>query len=83
MLSISDIQSIINPYKNTMPSDDFRMINTWAEYKDEPEKKLNDRTLDYLCYEIEVINPATGERIHVYKAIKFLRITRLPKSAKQ
>ena len=45
MLSISDIQSIINPYKNTMPSDDFRMINTWAEYKDEPEKKHTARSM--------------------------------------
>ena len=83
MLSVRDIQSIINPYKNTMPVDDFRLLNTWAEYKNEPGKSVNDRTLDYLCYEMETINPSTGEKLHVFKAIKFVRITRLPKGAKQ
>ena len=83
MLSLSDIQAIIRPNKNNMPVDDFRILNTWTEYKDQPNKKPDERTLDYLCYEIEAINPATKEKIHFFKAIKFIRIKRLPKSAKQ
>jgi len=81
ILTPADIRRILRNTKNEMPSDDFRLIDSWAEYKDGPS--YNERPLDYLCYEIEVINPETGEKSHLYKAIKLLRIIRLPYDAKQ
>ena len=36
-----------------------------------------------MCFEIETIDPETGKKHNFYKAIKFLRIRRLPKNAKQ
>ena len=80
-LSTIDIKKILRNSKGNMPADDFRLINSWAEYKANPN--ANERKLDYLCYEIEVINPATGETRHLYKALKLLRVTRLPRSAKE
>lgn len=81
ILTPSDIRRILRNNRNSMPVDDFRIIDSWAEYKD--SKNENERPLKYLCYEIEVINPETGETQHLYKALKFLRIRRLPKDAKQ
>ena len=52
-----------------MPEDDFRIIQSWAEYDDSSSKTPEERNLDYLCYELEVMNPDTGERTHFYKAI--------------
>lgn len=81
VLTPSDIRRILKNDRNSMPVDDFRLIDSWAEYDD--GKNENERPLNYLCYEIEVINPETGETQHLYKALKFLRIRRLPKDAKQ
>lgn len=64
-----------------MPVDGFRLIDAWAEYADAPSS--GERKLNYLCYEIEVINPENGQTEHLYKAIKLLRILRLPRSAKE
>lgn len=80
-LSPIDIRRILSNRRNEMPVDDFRLIDSWAEYDDGPSE--NERPLKYLCYEIEVINPDTGETQHLYKALKFLRIRRLPREAKQ
>jgi len=68
---------------NTMPVDDFRVIDSYAIYDDNKDKDALERELKYLCYEIESINPETGEKLHFYKALKFVRIIRLPKAAKQ
>lgn len=65
------------------PVDDFRIIDSYAVYKEGDDKKVSQRPLDYLCYEIESINPETGEKLHFFKALKFARVIRLPKSAKQ
>lgn len=81
VLTPADIRRILKNDKADMPVDDFRLIDSWAEYKD--AKTENERPLDYLCYEIEVINPETGQTQHLFKALKFLRIRRLPKDAKQ
>ena len=32
MISLFDIKRILTPEKSTMPSDDFRIIQSWAEY---------------------------------------------------
>lgn len=81
ILTPSDIRRILRNDRNSMPVDDFRIIDSWAEYKNGKSEK--ERPLDFLCYEIEVVNPETGETQHLYKALKFLRIKRLPYDAKQ
>lgn len=83
MLSLFEIKRILNPDKVSMPADDFRVLQSWAEYDDESSKTPEDRNLEYLCYELEVMNPDTGERRHIFKAIKFARVIRLPAWAKQ
>lgn len=83
MLSMFDIKRILSPEKNSMPVDDFRIIDSWAEYDDSSSKNPENRNLEYLCYELEVMNPDTGKRTHFYKAIKFARVIRLPANAKQ
>ena len=82
-LSLYDIKNILNPKKFNGPMDDFRLIDSWAEYDESSGKSIDEKPLKYLCYEIEVINPETGEKEHLFKAIKFARVIRLPKSAKQ
>lgn len=84
MLTSVDIRRILTQKQNSTPIDDFRIIDSWIEYADKKkEGSINDRQLDYMCYEIEVLNPATGEKEHLFKAIKFCRVRRLPKSAKE
>ena len=56
--------------------DDLKILRNWAEYSDDRTKT------NYLMYELEM-EDASGQVTHFYKAIKLLRIIRLPKSAKQ
>jgi len=84
MLSVYEIKEILRGKKaSATPVDDFKVIDSYALYDESKMKKAGERALQYLCYEIESMNPETGETIHFYKALKFLRIIRLPKSAKQ
>lgn len=83
MLSYHEIKQILRPYQTSTPTDDFRIRDSWAEYDETSSKAVHERPLKYLCYEIECINPDTGEKLHFFKAIKFLRVIRLPKGAKQ
>lgn len=84
MLTSVDIRRILTQKQNSAPIDDFRIVDSWIDYADKKkEGSINDRQLDYMCYEIEVLNPATGEKEHLFKAIKFCRVRRLPKSAKE
>lgn len=80
-LTAYDIKRILRPKKDDNVADDFRMIDSWPIFED--GKDVNKRNLKYLCYELETINPDTGEKYHFYKAIKFCRVIRLPKDAKQ
>lgn len=82
-LSSYDIKRILHPKRYDYPIDDFRMIDSWAEYEENTKYDVNKRPLKFLCYQLEVIDPETGEKIQYYKAIKFLRVIRLPKAAKQ
>lgn len=82
MLSLQEMKQIINGQMDSQPADDLRMLDSWAEY-DEKSKSVNERPLKYLCYELEAINPETGESYHIFKALKFARVIRLPKAAKQ
>lgn len=83
MLSYHEIKQILRPYQASAPADDFRIRDSWAEYDETSSKAVHERPLKFLCYEIESINPDTGEKLHFFKAIKFLRVIRLPKGAKQ
>ena len=56
--------------------DDLKILRNWAEYSDDRSK------MNYLMYELEM-EDASGKVTHFYKAIKLIRIIRLPKSAKQ
>lgn len=83
MLTTTAIKNMLIPARrNDTPGDDFRIIDSWIEYED-GKGKMNERPLKYICYELELINPDTGETHHVFKAVKFSRVIRLPKSAKQ
>ena len=83
MLSLFQIKQILHPVTETLLTDDFRILDSWAEYDENSSKDPEKRNLQYLCYEMEVMNPSTGERIHCYKAIKMARVIRLPADAKQ
>ena len=58
------------------PIDDFRIVRSWKEYTDDR------KYMKYLMYELEMMEE-NGNIIHFYKAVKFTRVIRLPKSAKQ
>ena len=58
------------------PIDNFRIVRSWKEYTDDR------KYMKYLMYELEMMEE-NGNVIHFYKAVKFTRIIRLPKSAKQ
>lgn len=82
-LTATTVKNMFIPARrNDTPEDDFRIIDSWTEYE-EGRGKMYERPLKYLCYELEMINPDTGEKHHVFKAIKLTRVIRLPKSAKQ
>ena len=83
MISLYDIKTLMNPYRGEEPADNFRIIDSWAEYDEKSSKDISHRKLIYLCYELEKVNPGTGERIRYYKAVKFITIKRLPEEAKQ
>lgn len=83
MLSLYRIKQLLNPDVSSEPSDDFRIIQSWAEYDENSSKTPEERNLEYMCYELEVMNPSTGEITHFYKAIRFARVIRLPADAKQ
>lgn len=79
-LSLRDVKRILNPVKQSTPSNDFNLIDIWTEYDGGNSKSSK---LKYMCFEIETMDPNTGETYHLYKAVKFARVERLPKSAKQ
>lgn len=81
-LNLGEIRRILNREEISLPVDNFRVIDSWAEYE-EGGDNLNKIALKYMCYELEVMNPETGEKIHLFKALKFYRVIRVPKSAKQ
>lgn len=82
-LSVFDIRDIIRPKSVSMPADDFRILDSWIEVDKNASTSVPTTPLKYLCYKIEVMNPGTGEKNTLYKALKFYRVERLPKSAKE
>ena len=80
MLSLHQIKKVFEPVRNTMPEDNYRILKSWTKYEDGIDKK---RPLKYIGFEFEAIDPETGEKTHLFKAVKFAKVTRIPKSAKQ
>ena len=84
MFSFFQVKTLLNSKKqDTAPEDDFRIIDSWAVYDDDPGKSPNERPLLYMCYELETVDPETGKTIRFYKALKFARVIRIPASARQ
>lgn len=81
MLSVHRIKKALNPVHNTIPEDDFRILESWTETDDNVDARK--AKMKYFCYKIASIDPETGKKNILYKAIKFARIDRLPKSARQ
>lgn len=81
MLTMHQMKKVLNPTRQTEPEDDFRILDSWSE--NEEGASLKDAKLKYLCYKIMTVDPETGKKNVLYKAVKFARVTRLPKSAKQ
>ena len=81
MLSFHEMKRLLNPQIETPPSDDFRILDSWTEF--EGTGSVREKKLKYLCFEISAMDPETGKKYKLYKAIKFARVERLPKSAKQ
>ena len=82
MLSIYDLKRILGRGAD-IPEDDIRIIDSWAVYEENTQCPVEERKLEFLCYELEIMNPQTGEKQLIYKALKFVRVIRLPKDAKQ
>lgn len=48
MLSLFEIKKILSPEQEYMMEDDFRVIQSWAEYDDKSDKNPDDQNLSYL-----------------------------------
>lgn len=79
MLSLHKVKKVLNPVNHTNPEDDFRILDSWPVY----EGSGKNEKLKYLCYKIETMDPETGKKTVLFKALKFARVERLPKSARQ
>ena len=80
-LSTSAIRRMIHPFQpNNMQCSTLQILRDWTVT--EPGKP-NEAPVKFLCYEMETIDPETGEKFHFYKAIKFMRLIRIPKGAKE
>ena len=83
MITSADIRRILTARQHIEPSDDFRIIDSWTEYSGSGAKPVAEQTVEYMCFELEMADPVTGEKSHIFKAIQFCRVRRLPKSAKE
>ena len=82
-VSLFQLRKLIHPYKGGGPSDNFRILDQWAEYDEESDMDPRERNLEYLCYRLMAVDPETGARTTFYKAVRFARVERLPADAKQ
>ena len=81
MLSLHKAKKIINPVNKSVPEDDFKILDSWIETDN--ESNMSKAKVKFFCYKIATIDPETGRKNTLYKAVKFARVDRLPKSAKQ
>lgn len=72
MLSLFQIKQILHPVTETLPTDDFRILDSWAEYDENSSKDPEKRNLQYLCYEMEVMNPSTERGVILWNLMHFL-----------
>lgn len=81
MLSFHEIKQVLNVSTPAQPTDDFRILDSWSEFDGDGD--IKSKKLKYLCYQFEALDPETGKKTKLYKAIKMARVERLPKSARQ
>ena len=81
MALLHRMKKVLNPVNTSIPEDDFKILDSWTE--SDKEVNPSKAKMNYLCYKIETIDPESGKRNVLYKAVKFARVDRLPKSAKQ
>lgn len=82
MLSVYELKRILGRGEQA-PADDIRVLDSWAEYEEDKQRSVEERKLNFLCYELEVKKPDTGQKQKIYKALCFARVIRPPKEAKQ
>jgi len=70
------LSEILKGRPNTRQHDDIRIIRSFIEYKSGQDR------MDYLIIEMEVMD-RDGTPVHLFKAIKFYRIIKLPDTLKQ
>lgn len=80
-ISLLEIRNILHPQKKQATGGTLKILDNWTEY--EEGGSTNERKLEYMCYEMESIDPHTGEKQHYYKALKLCRVIRVPKGMKQ
>lgn len=81
--SLSAIHQVLHPVKDYMPEDDMHIIDSHAEYEDDPSKAPDEQQLKFLTYEMEVRDPRTKKTTRFYKAVCLLRVIRIPEAIKQ
>lgn len=70
------LSEILKGRPNTRQHDDIRIIRSFIEYKSGADK------MDYLIIEMEMMD-RDGTPVHLFKAVKFYRIIKLPDTLKQ
>ena len=72
MALLHRMKKVLNPVNTSIPEDDFRILDSWTE----SDKEINPSKakMNYLCYKIETIDPETGKKSILYKAVKFARV---------
>ena len=59
--NLFDLKELLYPDKSSEPTDNFRILDAWADYDDDSSDIPEERNLEYLCYHLEVMNPDTGD----------------------
>lgn len=70
------LSEILKGRPNVRQHDDIRIIRSFIEYKNGMDK------MDYIIIEMEIMD-RDGQPVHLFKAVKFYRIIKLPDALKQ
>lgn len=66
------------PFEGEIDYDHLEVVRTWREYhQDRPAE------VKYFCYELLHTHEGSSEPDHYYKAVRFIRLTRVPRYLKQ
>jgi len=59
---------------------DFKLIDMGVEYEYDAGVPKDERKIAFICCEIEIADPKTGERYRLFKAIKLMRVLSVPQA---